>query len=100
MVMKYGMSDRIGPIVYGSDHDEVFLGRDFSSSPHYSEHTSAQIDEEVKRIVEEASQRCERILTENMGKLHEIAEYLFKNEKMDGAMFKNIMSQPAAGSAQ
>jgi len=93
MVTKYGMSDKLGPIVYGSEHssDEVFLGRDFNSSRNYSEKTANDIDEEIRRIVETAYRRAETILTEHMDKLHFIAEYLMKNEVMDGAQFAAVM---------
>ena len=88
------MSDKLGPIVYGSEHssDEVFLGRDFNSSRDYSEKTANDIDEEIRRIVETAYAEAMRILNENMDKLHFIAEYLMKNEIMDGAQFEAVMT--------
>ncbi|MBP3917789.1 MAG: ATP-dependent zinc metalloprotease FtsH [Clostridia bacterium] len=94
MVTRYGMSDKLGPIVYGSEHssDEVFLGRDFNSSRDYSEKTANDIDEEIRRIVETAYAEAMRILNENMDKLHFIAEYLMKNEIMDGAQFEAVMT--------
>ena len=93
MVTKYGMSEALGPIVYGSEHDgdEVFLGRDFSSTKNYSEDTAAQIDAEIKRIVTEAYDRAMKLLEENIEKLHFVAEYLFKNELMDGEQFAAAM---------
>ena len=93
MVTKYGMSDLLGPVLYGSSHssDEVFLGRDFSSSPSYSSKTAALIDEEVRRIINECYQRCENILTEHIDKLHFVAEFLLKNESMDEEQFKAAM---------
>ncbi len=93
MVTKYGMSDKLGPIVYGSEHssDEVFLGRDFNSSHNYSEKTACDIDEEIRRIVETAYKYAETLLNENLDKLHFIAEYLIKNEVMDGAQFAAVM---------
>ncbi len=94
MVTRYGMSDKLGPIVYGSEHssDEVFLGRDFNSSRDYSEKTANDIDEEIRRIVDTAYAEAKRILSENMDKLHFIAEYLMKNEIMDGAQFEAVMT--------
>ena len=94
MVTRYGMSDKLGPIVYGSEHssDEVFLGRDFNSSRDYSEKTASDIDEEIRRIVDTAYAEAVRILNENMDKLHFIAAYLIKNEIMDGAQFEAVMS--------
>ena len=93
MVTRYGMSEKLGPIVYGSEHssDEVFLGRDFNSSRDYSEKTANDIDEEIRRIVENAYDTAVKILTENMDKMHFIAEYLMKNEVMDGAQFRAVM---------
>ncbi len=98
MVCRYGMSDRLGPLVYGSEHssDEVFLGRDFNSQKDYSESTAAIIDEEIKRIVCEGYDTAERLLNENMDKLHFIAEYLIKNEVMDEYQFEAIMDGSAA----
>ena len=93
MVTKYGMSDLLGPVLYGNSHgsDEVFLGRDFSSSPDYSGKTAALIDEEVRRIITECYKRCENILTEHIDKLHFVAEFLLKNESMDEEQFKAAM---------
>ncbi len=97
MVTRYGMSDRLGPLVYGSEHndDEVFLGRDFNTQKNYSESTAAIIDEEIKRIVCEAYDEAEKILRENMDKLHLIAEFLIKNEIMDEYQFESVMSGEA-----
>lgn len=97
MVTRYGMSDRLGPLVYGSEHnsDEVFLGRDFNSQQNYSESTATVIDEEIKRIVCEAYNTAERLLTENMNKLHFIASFLFKNEVMDEYQFEAVMNGEA-----
>ncbi len=93
MVMKYGMSDLLGPVVYGSQHsdDEVFLGRDFSAQRDYSESTAALIDSEIKNIVGSAYELAERLLTENMDKLHFIAQFLIKNEIMDEYQFEAAM---------
>ncbi len=95
MVTKYGMSETLGPIVYGGDNsrDEVFLGRDFSSSKNYSDQTAHQIDVEIKNIVESAYAEAEKILTENMDKLHFIAGYLIANELMDDVQFEACMSR-------
>ena len=93
MVTKYGMSELLGPVLYGNSHgsDEVFLGRDFSSSPSYSGKTAALIDDEVRRIITECYKRCETILTEHMDKLHFVAQFLLKNESMDEEQFKAAM---------
>nr|MBE6545395.1 ATP-dependent zinc metalloprotease FtsH [Oscillospiraceae bacterium] len=93
MVTKYGMSDLLGPVLYGNSgtNDEVFLGRDFSSSPSYSDDTATLIDEEVRRIITESYKRCEKILTDHIDKLHFVAEFLLKNESMDDEQFKAAM---------
>ncbi len=94
MVTKYGMSDNLGSIVYGSEHagDEVFLGRDFSNSRNYSEETAAKIDDEIKLIIDVAYNKAEEIIKEYMEKLHFIASFLFKNEIMDEIQFDAVMS--------
>lgn len=91
MVTQLGMSERLGPILYGSEHNEVFLGRDFSSSRNYSEETAAIIDEEIKTIVENAYKVAKDVLNEHIDKLHFIAEFLLKYETMDDAQFLAAM---------
>ena len=93
MVTRYGMSDKLGTVLYGSEHssDEVFLGRDFSSGKNYSEKTAAEIDEEIRDIISSCYSRCKKYLTENISKLHFIAEFLFKNESMDEEQFRVAM---------
>ncbi|MBQ8508898.1 MAG: ATP-dependent zinc metalloprotease FtsH [Clostridia bacterium] len=93
MVTRYGMSDLLGPIVYGSEHnsDEVFLGRDFNTTRNYSEDTATLIDNEIKRLVETAYETAMKILRENMEKLHFIAGFLIKNEVMDEVQFNAAM---------
>ncbi len=87
MVMRYGMSDRLGPILYDSADHSIFIGRDFGTTKSYSEETAAMIDEEVKRIFDDAARECERILTEHRDELTAIAEYLLENETMEGDEF-------------
>ena len=96
MVTRLGMSDELGPILWGSEHssDEVFLGRDISSDKNYSEQTAAKIDGEVKRIVREAYDRAVEILRANIDKLHFIAKFLVDHETMDGATFAKVFDQP------
>ena len=93
MVTRYGMSDTLGPIVYGSEHnsDEVFLGRDFNTSRNYSEDTATIIDNEIKRLVNTAYDKATELLTEHIDKLHFLASYLMKNEVMDEAQFNAAM---------
>lgn len=88
MVTKYGMSDALGPISFDSSDHSVFLGRDFTQTKGYSEKIAAQIDDEVKRIFDEASALCEELLTEHRDTLIATAEYLLKNETMDGKDFE------------
>ncbi|NLD88095.1 MAG: ATP-dependent zinc metalloprotease FtsH, partial [Clostridiales bacterium] len=82
MITRYGMSDRLGPISYGSPHDEVFLGRDFTTTRNYSEKVASEIDDEVRAVIGKAYHKCEEILKENIDKLHIVAEYLLKHETM------------------
>ena len=87
MVTKYGMSDRLGPISFDSSDHSIFIGRDFGQTKSYSEETAAIIDEEVKRLFDEASERCEKLLSEHGDILRGVAEYLLANESMDGDKF-------------
>ena len=92
MVTKYGMSDKLGPIVYGaSDANEVFLGRDFGHTRNYSEEIAAKIDAEVSRLLSDGYKETEKKLKKHMDKLCEVAERLIEEEKMDGETFKAIM---------
>lgn len=97
MVTRYGMSDRLGPILYGSEHtsDEVFLGRDFSSGKDYSEETAAAIDEEVHAIIEQAYADAKKMLQDHIDRLHFVAQYLLKHESMDGDQFAAAMKEDA-----
>ncbi|MDR1669166.1 MAG: ATP-dependent zinc metalloprotease FtsH [Oscillospiraceae bacterium] len=90
MVTKYGMSDVIGPLNFGSEHEEVFLGRDFAAARNFSEETGALIDREIKSIVDKAYARCEDILRGSMDILHSVAEYLLENETMDSETFERF----------
>ena len=87
MVTRYGMSEKLGPIQYDSSDHSIFIGRDFGQTKSYSEETAALIDEEVKRIFDEASVLCEKILTEHRDTLIGVAEYLLENESMDRDTF-------------
>ena len=87
MVMRYGMSDRLGPILYDSSDHSIFIGRDFGTTKSYSEETAGVIDEEVKSIFDSASALCEKILTDHRDQLIAIAEYLLRNETMEAEEF-------------
>ncbi len=92
MVTKYGMSDRLGTITFGSDQDEVFLGRDLAHAKEYSEETAAIIDEEVKKLVDEGYKKATDILSEHVDKLHAVAKVLLEKEKIDGDEFDRIFA--------
>ena len=87
MVTRYGMSDRLGPILYDSADHSIFIGRDFGTTKSYSEETAGMIDEEVKHIFDDAARECERILTEHRDQLIAVAEYLLEHETMEGDEF-------------
>ncbi len=93
MVTKYGMSDTLGPVTYGTDNNEVFLGRDFSSTPNYSEQIAAKIDDEIKSIISQQYNKALDILKNDISKLHLIAKELYLNEKISGETFANLMEQ-------
>lgn len=92
MVTKYGMSDELGPIVYGSNNDEVFIGRDMGHVKDYSESTACKIDDEVRKIITDCYKKTADILKGHMDKLHEVAKALVEKEKLSGAEFESIMS--------
>ena len=92
MVTKYGMTKELGCVNYGSESGSVFLGRDYGRTQDYSEATAAKIDELVLEIVNEAYAKAEKLLSENIDKLHEIAAYLIKHEKMSSTDFEAVMN--------
>ncbi len=96
MVTKYGMSDKLGPIAFGSDNNEVFLGKDYGQVRNYSETVAAQIDEEIERLINEAYSKTDAILNEHIDKLHAVAGALLENDKIEGAEFRAIMEDKPA----
>ena len=100
MVTKYGMSEKLGPIAFGGESNEVFLGRDFNHVRNYSESVASQIDEEIENIIRNAYNRTTAILTEHMDKLHAVAKKLYDSEKMTGEEFASIMSDAAPEAPQ
>ncbi|MBE7012950.1 MAG: ATP-dependent metallopeptidase FtsH/Yme1/Tma family protein [Ruminococcaceae bacterium] len=90
MVTKFGMSDKIGPICFGNNHDEVFLGKDFVQSRSMSERVAAQIDDEIMRIIDSKYQECIEMLSANRDKLELVATALFEREKLSGEEFEII----------
>ena len=91
MVTRYGMSDLVGPVSYSSGNHEIFLGRDYNNTRNYSETVASEIDSEINRIVKESYSRCEAILKAHTDKLHELAKYLMKHEKIDAEDFEKLM---------
>ena len=91
MVTEYGMSEELGPISY-NEHEEVFLGRDYAQTRNYSEEVASRIDAEIKKIVQEAYNKAERLLTENMNRLHRVAEALLEKEKLEADEFELIFA--------
>ena len=95
MVTKYGMSGKLGAIHYGSESDEIFIGRSMAQARSYSEEVAGLIDEEVKDIVDQAYARCEAILTAKRQELELTARYLLKHETMDAETFQRVFTDPA-----
>ena len=93
MVTKFGMSAKVGLVKLGTGNNEVFLGRDFSSTPNYSEDTASLIDNEVRNIVMQQYSKAKEILNNNMDKVHKVAQRLFLDEKISGDDFRNIMAE-------
>jgi cell division protease FtsH len=91
MVMRFGMSERLGPRVFGHDHGQPFLGREFSSEPDYSDEIAREIDDEIRRIVEVAHQRAKDVLSENREALDRISQLLVKRETIEKAQFEALL---------
>ncbi|WAM33515.1 ATP-dependent zinc metalloprotease FtsH [Caldicellulosiruptor morganii] len=95
MVTKYGMSDKLGPMTFGTEQEEVFLGRDLALARNYSEEVAAEIDREIKSIIEEAYKKAEEILKQNIDKLHRVANALLEKEKLTGEEFRKLVFEDA-----
>ena len=91
MVTRYGFSERLGPVVYGNDPNETFLGRDLAQGKSYSETTASEIDHEIRDIVDESYENARRLLSDHMDKLHQVAKVLIEKEKISGDEFRDIM---------
>lgn len=91
MVTKYGFSEKLGPVVYGHDETEVFLGRDYSQGRNYSENIAAEIDSEIRELIETGYEKAKDILESHIDQLHLLAKYLIKHEKIDGPDFEKLM---------
>ncbi len=88
MVMQYGMSDALGSMTFTSEDHEVFLGRDFAQGNNYSQETAAEIDREIKKIIDECYAQCEKLLRDNIDKLENVATALYEHEKLDADEFE------------
>ena len=93
MVVKYGMSEALGPILYGNANDEVFLGRDYGHVDNVSQEVASKIDAEIKKIIDTAYAYGEELLKTNIDKLHLVAKVLYEKEKIDGDEFVALMQQ-------
>ncbi len=92
MVTRYGFSEKLGPILYGHENQEVFLGRDYSQGRNYSENVAAEIDGEIRELIETGYEKAKEILTEHGDLLERCAQYLMKHEKIDGPDFYKLMA--------
>jgi len=90
MITEYGMSESLGPMSFGSEHDEVFIGKDFGRSRNYSEEVAAMIDKEIRKVIDTAYHKTETLLKENISKLHGVAQALLEREKLDQAEFEEV----------
>jgi cell division protease FtsH len=92
MVMRFGMSEKLGPRVLGRNHDQPFLGREMSAEPDYSEEVAREIDDEVRRIIEEAHEHATRVLKEHSEELHRISLILIERETIDKDQFERLLA--------
>jgi cell division protease FtsH len=98
MIMRYGMSEKLGPRVLGRNHDMPFLGRDMGAEPDYSEEIAREIDDEIRRVIEEAHERALNVLRERMDDLHQISKLLIERETIDKDQFERLLAGEAAES--
>jgi cell division protease FtsH len=91
MVMRFGMSERLGPRVFGHDRGQPFLGREFSAEPDYSDEIAREIDDEIRRIVESAHQTAKSLLSEKSTELEEISQLLLERETIDAEQFQALL---------
>ena len=96
MIMRYGMSEKLGPRVLGRNHDMPFLGRDMGAEPDYSEEIAREIDDEIRRVIEEAHERALNVLREHMDVLHQISKLLIERETIDKDQFERLLAGEAA----
>lgn len=92
MITRYGFSEKLGPIVYGHDNSEVFLGRDYSQGRNYSENVAAEIDGEIRELIDTSYENAKQILLNHRDQLDKVAHYLMEHEKIDGDDFIKLMN--------
>ena len=92
MITRYGFSEKLGPIVYGHDNSEVFLGRDYSQGRNYSENVAAEIDGEIRELIDTSYENAKQILLSHRDQLDKVAHYLMEHEKIDGEDFYKLMN--------
>ena len=90
--MRFGMSEKLGPRTLGRNHDMPFLGRELSAEPDYSDEIAREIDDEIRRIVEEAHERARKVLTDNMEELHQLSQLLIERETIDKEQFERLLA--------
>jgi cell division protease FtsH len=92
MIMRFGMSEKLGPRVLGRNHDMPFLGRDMGSEPDYSEEVAREIDDEIRRVIEDAHESAQRVLREHMDELHRLSAILIERETIDKDQFERLLA--------
>jgi cell division protease FtsH len=92
MIMRFGMSEKLGPRVLGRNHDMPFLGRDMGNEPDYSEEIAREIDDEIRRVIEEGHSTAHRVLQEHMDELHQISRILIERETIDKEQFERLLA--------
>ena len=95
MIMRYGMSEKLGPRVLGRNHDMPFLGREMGAEPDYSEEIAREIDDEIRRVIEEAHTRARQVLEEHMDELHRLSVILIERETIDKDQFERLLAGEA-----
>jgi cell division protease FtsH len=98
MIMRYGMSEKLGPRVLGRNHDQPFLGREMGNDPDYSDEIAREIDDEIRRVIEEAHETAHRVLREHMDELHQLSAILIERETIDKDQFERLLAGESAES--
>ena len=92
MIMRFGMSEKLGPRVLGRNHDMPFLGREMGAEPDYSEEIAKEIDDEIRRVIEEAHDKARNVLREHMNELHQLSAILIERETIDKSQFERLLA--------